>query len=146
MDIRYTANRKGMIYGTISKGCRAGGFNFQMVSDSIRDRLRTDMIAALIKKAEGMGMGSNIPDNIHGMAKSAEIDIRNLTTYKPEYSWNYELGLRSEVLDKKLVAELALYYIDVRNQQVTDFSENGLGRITKKTCKSRSMGGELSLC
>ncbi len=145
-DIRYTPNSKCMIYGTISKGFRAGGFNFQMFSDIIRDRLRTDMIAAFIKKAEGMGMGSNIPDNIHDMAKSAEIDIRNLTTYKPEYSWNYELGLRSEVLDKKLVAELALYYIDVRNQQVTDFSENGLGRITKNTGKSRSMGGELSLC
>ncbi len=39
-------------------------------------------------------------------------------TYSPEYTWNYELALRSEWLDRKLIFNANAYYIDWRDQQV----------------------------
>ena len=33
-------------------------------------------------------------------------------SYGPEYSWDYELGMKTEWLDKRLVANFALFYID----------------------------------
>ena len=39
-------------------------------------------------------------------------------TYAPEYTWNYEVALRSEWLDGKLGLNANAYYIDWRDQQV----------------------------
>lgn len=36
-----------------------------------------------------------------------------------EESWNYEIGTKNRFLDGRLTANLALYYIDWRNQQIT---------------------------
>ncbi|MEG1585859.1 MAG: TonB-dependent receptor [Bacteroidales bacterium] len=141
-DIRYTPNDKCMAYATVAKGYRAGGFNFQMFSDAIRDQLKSRMIGAFIAQADKMGMGGNISDEVRDMAKLPPFDERAAIVYKPEYSWNYEIGTRAEVLNNKLFIDLAAFYIDVRNQQVSSFSEEGLGRITKNSGKSRSMGVE----
>lgn len=39
-------------------------------------------------------------------------------TYDPEYTWNYELALRSEWFGRKLTVNANAYYIDWRDQQV----------------------------
>ncbi len=39
------------------------------------------------------------------------------TLYEPEYTWNYELGFKSEV-DRALTVDGSVFYIDWRNQQV----------------------------
>lgn len=144
-DIRYTPNDHCMAYASVAKGYRAGGFNFQMFSDAIRDQLKSRMIAAFVAQAEKQGMGDRLPDNIKDMAKLPEFDERAAIVYKPEHSWNYEIGTRAEVLDKTLFVDLAAFYIDVRNQQVSTFAEEGLGRITKNSGKSRSFGAELGV-
>lgn len=40
-------------------------------------------------------------------------------TYAPEYTWNYEIALRSDWLDHRLSFNANAYYIDWRNQQVS---------------------------
>ena len=130
-DIRYSPTKHCMAYATISKGYRAGGFNFQMFSDAIRDRLQSSMIAAFVAQADKQGMGSRIPESIRDMAKEPEFDERAAVVYRPEYSWNYEVGTRAEVMDGRLFVDLAAFYIDVRDQQVSSFSEG-------ETCWSRT--------
>ncbi|WP_329903977.1 TonB-dependent receptor [Porphyromonas pogonae] len=39
-------------------------------------------------------------------------------TFKPEYSWNFELGIKSSWFNKNLFTELALFYIDWKDQQI----------------------------
>ena len=40
-------------------------------------------------------------------------------TYSPEYTWNYEVALRSDWFDRKLSFNANAYYIDWRDQQVS---------------------------
>ncbi len=144
-DLRYSPNNRCMAYATVSKGYRAGGFNFQMFSDAIRDQLQSRMIGAFVDQADKAGMGNRIPESIRDMAKTPELNERELVTYKPEYSWNYEIGTRAEVFDKSLYVDLSAFYIDVHDQQISTFSEQGLGRITKNSGKSRSYGAEAGI-
>ncbi|MCA3740996.1 TonB-dependent receptor [Phenylobacterium sp.] len=39
-------------------------------------------------------------------------------TYQPEYSWNYEIGLKNTLLDGDLILNAALFYTDWTDQQV----------------------------
>ncbi|WEK45973.1 MAG: TonB-dependent receptor [Candidatus Andeanibacterium colombiense] len=41
-----------------------------------------------------------------------------LYTYDPEYTWNYELALRTQWLDRKLTLNANAFYIDWKQQQV----------------------------
>lgn len=68
--------------------------------------------------------------------------------FKPEYSWNYELGLKSNLFDKSLIANLALFYINIRDKQVAQM-EPTTGdperRRIVNAAKARSYGAELDV-
>ncbi len=112
---------KMRVYASVSKGYKAGGFNTQMFSDVLQQRV--------------MGM--------MGLAQLYDVD--EVVTYKPEYSWNYEIGGHAELFDGKLKTEMSLFYIDCRDQQLTIFPEGTTtGRIMTNAGKTRSYGVELS--
>ncbi|MBQ8773656.1 MAG: TonB-dependent receptor, partial [Muribaculaceae bacterium] len=112
---------KMRIYASVSKGYKAGGFNTQMFSDVLQQRV--------------MGM--------MGLAQLYDVD--EVVTYKPEYSWNYEIGGHAELFGGRLKADMALFYIDCRDQQLTIFPEGTTtGRIMTNAGKTRSYGIELS--
>ncbi|MFO7853054.1 MAG: TonB-dependent receptor [Bacteroidota bacterium] len=66
-------------------------------------------------------------------------------TYNPEYSWNYELGAKTSLLNKQLYADFALFYIDWKNQQIYQTVPSGRGSMLKNAGISSSKGMELSL-
>lgn len=72
-------------------------------------------------------------------------EVSEATQYKPEYSWNYEVGSHLTLWEGKLWADLAAFYMDTRDQQVSQFAKSGLGRITTNAGKSRSYGVEAAL-
>lgn len=118
----------GNIYATFGKGYKAGGFNTQMFSDVLQQKLMSYM----------------------GLA--SQYKVEDIVKYKPEYSFNYEIGghldfssLSSSQL-LKLRMEISLFYIDCRDQQLTTFPDgNTTGRIMTNAGKTRSFGGELSV-
>lgn len=65
--------------------------------------------------------------------------------YDPEYSWNYEVGLKTSWLDNKLSANLALFYIDMTDKQVSEMDATGLAMVMSNAGKAHSMGAELEL-
>ena len=112
----------GNVYGVWSKGYKAGGFNTQMFSEVLQGRLMSIM-----------GIGG-------------KHDVDEVVGYKPEYSWNYELGSHLGFLDGALSADLSLFYIDCRDQQMTTFPDGTTtGRIMTNAGRTRSMGGEIAL-
>ncbi len=118
----YDLGERGSLYGTISKGYKAGGFNTQMFSDVLQQQLMKEM---------GVGKSYNVADII---------------TYDPEYSWNYEVGGNLAWKDAGIRANFALFYIDCIDQQLTVFPEGSTtGRLMTNAGRSRSIGGEFSI-
>ncbi len=66
-------------------------------------------------------------------------------TYNPESSINYEFGLKSNWLNRRLIANVSLFYIDWKNQQVYQTVPSGHGAMIKNAGHSYSKGAELEL-
>ncbi|HKL67051.1 MAG TPA: TonB-dependent receptor, partial [Bacteroidales bacterium] len=66
-------------------------------------------------------------------------------TFNPEYSWNYELGAKTSLFSDQLYADIALFYIDWKNQQIYQTVPSGRGSMLKNAGHSASKGFELSL-
>lgn len=109
------------LYANIAKGYKAGGFNTQMFSDVLQQRLMNMM---------GVGI---------------QYDVDQIVSYKPEKSWNFELGGHLESADRNLRADASVFYIDCTDQQLTMFPDGTTtGRIMTNAGKTRSYGFELS--
>lgn len=122
LSIEYSLsdNAETNIYANISKGYKAGGFNTQMFSDILQQRLMNQM-----------GIGSNY-------------DVDEVVSYKPEKSWNYELGVHLTAMDGKLSVQGCVFYINCSDQQLTMFPDgNTTGRIMTNAGKTRNYGLEL---
>lgn len=65
-------------------------------------------------------------------------------TYAPEYNWNYEIGGKLRLLDGKLLADLAVFYIDWRQQHVSH-TVPGKGNILLNAGHSDSKGVEAAI-
>ena len=67
-------------------------------------------------------------------------------TYDPEYTWNYEMGVKTSWFDKKLKANLSLFYIDIEDKQVTEYIPGVMGaRKIINAAEAHSQGVELEL-
>ena len=124
----------GNIYALVSKGYRAGGYNFQMFSDI----LQTDLNA---HQQDAMRGDYDVEHT------AADYDaIEETTQYKPEESWNYELGTHLNLFGGSTHLDLSLYYMQIRNQQLSIMEPNSnYGRIMVNAGKSHSCGLEATL-
>lgn len=118
----------GNLYASFGKGYKAGGYNTQMFSDVLQQKL------------------------MHIMGIGYKYDVDKIVKYKPEYSFNYEVGGHFNLAGaassqlSNLTLDFSLFYIDCRDQQLTMFPDGTTtGRIMTNAGKTRSFGGELSL-
>ena len=124
---------EGTLYATFSKGYRAGGYNIQSFGDILQPELR--------KYAQQVRADLTVTHD-----QAAYDQIRQAVSYKPETSWNYELGTHLNLFRHRLQLDAALFYMELRDQQVSRFANNyGYGRLTVNAAKSYSCGLELSL-
>jgi len=66
-------------------------------------------------------------------------------TFDPEFSWNYEIGVKTPVVKDFLHADIALFYIDWKNQQIYQTVPSGRGSMLKNAGHSASKGAEISM-
>ncbi len=99
VGVSYTPDNSSLIYGTISQGYRAGGF----------DHLYPN---------------------------------QNDPTYDSETSTNYELGYKASFLDNSLELSTALFYIDIKNQQVQQLVQSTNTITTDNAGRGLSQGIE----
>jgi len=57
--------------------------------------------------------------------------VDNLT-YEPEYTWNYELGLKSTWLDQRLITNISAFYIDMKDKQVAEWDTSSQSASIKQ--------------
>ncbi|WP_233582270.1 TonB-dependent receptor [Prevotella sp. OH937_COT-195] len=122
------------VYATVSKGYRAGGFNIQMFSDIMQAELNANRDKANRKSYD-------IPHTAEDYNK-----MNKIIAFKPEISWNYEVGTHLNLFGNSLQADLSAYYMQVRDQQLSVMAGNyGFGRMMVNAGKSFSCGIETSL-
>lgn len=122
------------VYAVVSKGYRAGGYNIQMFSDILQTELSANRMNA-------MRGDYDVP---HTEADYA--NVNGTITYKPEVSWNYEVGAHLSLMDGAANFDIAAYCIQVRNQQLSVMAGNyGFGRMMVNAGRSRSLGVEATL-
>ncbi len=109
-------------HASLGRGFKAGGFNTQLFSDLISQKLSSEIMRNYI----------GIQD---------DIDVRRTTHYKPEHSWNLDAGFKWEKAGGRAV--LTAYYTDVRDQQLTVFPPGmQTGRMMTNAGHSRIWGIE----
>ncbi len=70
--------------------------------------------------------------------------------FNPEFSWNYEAGIRTGLFSNTVYADASLFYIDWKNQQIYQqayYRDNtpAPGSLLKNAGRSVSKGGEVTL-
>ena len=139
-------NNKSNVYASVSKGYRSGGYNYQMFSELLQSSLRNDMMRqskeAIMAKVPQQFVGM-VADKFPTPGENPE--VKSAVEYKPEYTWNYEIGTHLSLFDGKLQADLAAFYMQTYDQQLSQMAESGLGRITVNAGESESYGVEANL-
>jgi iron complex outermembrane receptor protein len=80
-----------------------------------------------------------------GYNSSWDADRKDHMTFDNETSVNYELGIKTSLLDKQLYADFAVYFIDWNNQQITVSNPSGVGTHLENAGRSFNKGVELTL-
>lgn len=120
------------IYATIARGYKTGGFNTQIFSDILQSKMMTEMMKEL-----GIELDSAVGGTTYDSAAA--------TRYKPETSWNFEMGTHLRPTTN-LMIDAALFWIECFNQQVTVLPHgNNTGRMMSNAARARSYGVEISL-
>jgi len=129
----HLSNDRGNVYACFSKGYRAGGYNIQLFGDILQPELRAEAQSARA-------------DLTVTHDETDYEQIRDAISYKPETSWNYELGTHLNLLNRSLQLDASVFYMELHNQQVSQFANNyGYGRTIVNAAKSYSCGMELCL-
>lgn len=136
--LKYSVDDEGSnVYATVSKGYRSGGYNLQMFSD--------------IFQTEQQNMGREMMGMMTGDLEKTHDDkdynnVNNTISYRPEESWNYEVGAHLNLFGGKVHADASVFWMQVRDQQLSVMAGNyGYGRMMVNAGKTRSIGGELAL-
>ena len=114
--------RSHTVYLAASRGSKAGGFNTQMFSDVLQQRLM---------KMMGIGV---------------QYDVDKMVGYKPEKAWNYELGGHFECWQGRVQSDMDIFFMDCRDRQLTVFPPGTTtGRMMTNAGKTHSWGAEFAM-
>ena len=154
--LKWQASPNVMLYTSAAKGHRSGGYNVQMFSDLLQESMRNEMMQGIkdetnrtLDRYAQMGMPAHVINSIKAgldqMPAGQATDVNKTVTFKPEYSWNYELGTKIKLLGGSLRIDFATFYATIRNQQIARFANSGLGRMMVNAGRSRSYGVEANV-
>ena len=120
--LKYEWTDRQFVYANVSRGYKAGGFNVQMSADLV---------------SKGLEPG--------GSAATTPETVMKTISYKPEYSWNYEIGGQCLSFNDHLKSSISLFYININDLQLTQFVPNGLGRKIANAGQAVSKGLEFAM-
>ncbi|MDD3108635.1 MAG: TonB-dependent receptor, partial [Alistipes sp.] len=132
LALQYDLPRNGNLYLAITKGYKSGGYNTQIFSDILQNKMQVDMMKDLGITFEDGGLAS--------------YRVGEVITYDPEYSWNFEVGAHLDFWESRLRVDADLFLIECRDQQLTVFpSGKSTGRMMTNAGRTRSYGAEVAL-
>ncbi len=121
LALKYAFDENKYVYASVANGYKSGGYNVNMFADLMQNSFRAR----------------------YDKTFNNTLSVEEAAAYKPELSWNYEIGFKGELIKDFLYAELAGFYIDVKDVQLTQMV--AMGRIVNNAAGANSFGGEISL-
>lgn len=98
-----------------------------------------------IQASKGFRLGGiNDPINT-GIPGCTSSPYGNLTSWKDETTWNYEMGTKLQFLDRRLTLNVAAFYADIKDLQATVTVAACSSRLVVNVPKARSAGIEAEL-
>ncbi|MCF0195948.1 MAG: TonB-dependent receptor [Bacteroidaceae bacterium] len=146
--------QQGNVYASVSRGYRSGGYNVQNISELLRPQMQTDMMRqvrdATIPVLEQQPMvpsetKEKVKTILNNMVQENTPDVNASCRYNPETAWNYEVGAHLNFFDRRLMMDVAAFWSDVQDLQLSQMSQTGLGRVITNAGKSRSIGIETTV-
>lgn len=111
--IDWRATPDVLIYGVAAKGNKPGGFN------------------------------TGVFNAIYSDEEVSRLVAQGFDTFREEEAWSYEIGAKTQWLDRRLTLNLAAFYIDWKNQQLTQTvvvprRDGALGQVSFTTNVGKS--------
>ncbi len=145
IGLTYKFDDGSNIYATVTKGYRAGGFNVQMFGDIIQNDIQSNASVIMAAAQEAQTTHQNV-EKVITQSEEKYAALYDGIRFKPEESWNYEAGTHLNLFDNLIHADLSVFYMQIRNQQLSVFTEDyGYGRKMVNAGKSYSCGLETTL-
>ena len=122
--------------------------NTQLVSDtdeSLNFRQVTPKFTLQYTPNEKQNVYASVTRGYKAGGFNTSFDSDKERTFDPEYSWNYEVGAKLNFFNNRLTTDLALFYIDWKDQQLHQPLLSGQGRKLKNIGESASKGIEASI-
>lgn len=151
--LQYDIDSRNNLYASWSKGYRSGGYNVQMFSDLVQGDLQSRMMASAKAQTEATlnaPMYNRMPEAVKQMILNSipQEEFTGTpaqTGFRPEYSYNYEIGGHFSLSENRVLIDAAVFYMDVYDQQISKFVNSGLGRVMVNAGRGRSCGMEICL-
>ena len=140
-SVEYEWRKDNNVYVTVAKGYRSGGYNIQMFSDLVQSNFINVMKEALLQSKPLASLSGMVA----AMMPEVDVDVEGTALYRPEYTWSYEAGTHLTLWQNRLTADLAAFWMNTSDQQISQFSANGMGRVTRNAGRSRSVGVEANV-
>ncbi len=95
--------------------------------------------------SNAMAYASVAKGYLEGGYNYAQATDRASFVYDPEYTWNYEVGVKTDWFEKRLIANASLYYISMKDKQISQYTAGGAIASISNAAKAHSKGIELEL-
>ncbi len=142
VGLLYRWHNGSNLYVTVTKGYRSGGFNIQLFSDIIQADVQSNLRSVMQQAMEERG---DMEKTVNHTATEYAAMLEGIR-FKPEESWNYEVGTHLNLFNHTVQADLSAYYMQIRNQQLSVFtSDYGYGRKMVNAGRSYSCGLEMAV-
>ncbi len=89
------------------------------------EMLSLDSAMAYVTYSEGFGAGGVTAGAVDLSSSSGYLRIEDPIIFKPQHVKNYELGLKLQGLDRRLQANMAVFYTDYKDMQITSTATRG---------------------
>ncbi len=106
----------------------------------------SDALTLNAQVSQGFRLGGiNDPLNLPLCSQQDSITFSGRSSWKDEKAWNYEVGIKSRLMDGRASVNLSAFYMDIRDLQLSVTAGSCSSRLIFNVDKARSQGVELEV-
>lgn len=137
--LNFFATDDMMAYVQIANGTKPGGFNTEFFRSDVPAEYTNYIVNCDVNNP---GVAPPVPGDFEYACTE---DQKRKISYKEEEQWTYEVGVKSSWMDRRITANLSVFYIDWTNQalfEVTEFP-NVSGAVNTSTILNNAGQSEI---